>query len=77
MRVVLRLIAFAMSFGFIIFVAFGEILNLLVSVLMPSVIGMVFIAIGGQLIVQTLRPDKKDLSNPNWKVAASIRRAIR
>eukprot|EP00578_Thalassiosira_sp_NH16_P011229 CAMPEP_0181111324 /NCGR_PEP_ID=MMETSP1071-20121207/19209_1 /TAXON_ID=35127 /ORGANISM="Thalassiosira sp., Strain NH16" /LENGTH=375 /DNA_ID=CAMNT_0023195199 /DNA_START=185 /DNA_END=1312 /DNA_ORIENTATION=- len=77
LRYALRTIAFIMSFGFIIWVSLGGILNLLVSALMPSVVGMIFIAIGGHLIVKTLCPDVKDVRNSNWKVAASIRRAVK
>ena len=43
---------------------------------MPSVVGMLFVGIGGRLIVSTLCPDKNDISNPNWAVATSIRRAV-
>jgi len=77
LRWILRLVAFIMSFGFILFVAFGGMMNLLVSALAPSVVGLFFVAIAGYLITKTLCPSKKDTANPNWKVAAAIRRGVK
>ena len=77
LRYTLRLIAFTMSWGFLIWISFGGVLHLMVAALMPSVAGMIFIAIAGRLIIKTLCPDNKDVANPNWKVAAAIRRAVK
>lgn len=75
-RLCLRAIAFILSFGIVIWVALGGILNLLMSALMPSCVGLVFIAIAGFLIMKTLSPKKADTANPNWKVLASIKRSV-
>ena len=77
LRWILRLVAFIMSFGFILFVAFGGMMNLLVSALAPSVVGLFFVAIAGYLITKTLCPNKEEKENPNWKVAAAIRRGVK
>lgn len=77
LRWILRLVAFIMSFGFILFVAFGGMMNLLVSALAPSIVGLFFVAIAGYLITKTLCPSKADTANPNWKVAAAIRRGVK
>ena len=73
----LRTAAFIMSFGFLIWVSTGNLLSILYSALMPSVLGFVMIIIAGNLIIKTLCGDKKDVANPNWKVAESIRRAVK
>jgi hypothetical protein len=70
------LIAFTISFGFLMFIAFGGMMSLLTSALAPSVAAIVFISIAGHLISKTLCPNKKDTANPNWKVAAAIRRGV-
>jgi len=77
LRWFLRLLAFTMSFGFLIWTLTGNALNLLISAFMPSVIGMVFVSIGGKLITKTLCSSKKDTTNPNWRVAEAIRRAVK
>ena len=77
LRWFLRIIAFTMSFGFLIWTLTGNALNLLISAFMPSVIGMVFVSIGGKLITKTLCSSKKDTANPNWRVAEAIRRAVK
>ena len=77
LRVGLRTVAFLMTFGYMIWIGLGGLINMLVSALMPEIVGMIFIAIGGKLITKTLCPDKKDVANPNWKVAEAIRRAVK
>ncbi|KAL7435088.1 hypothetical protein ACHAXH_002483, partial [Discostella pseudostelligera] len=76
LRVFIRCISFALSFGIVIWVGLGGILNLLQSALVPTCIGLVFISIAGFLIIKTLSPKKVDTSNPNWKVLASIKRSV-
>lgn len=41
----------------------------------PITVG-IFIQVAGYLITKSLCPDKHDVSNPNWKVAESIRRGV-
>ena len=77
LRWTLRTVAFLISFGFLLFVAFGGIMDLLFSALFPPIIGMIFVTIAGYLITKTLCPNKKDTANPNWKVAAAIRRGVK
>ena len=77
LRYALRTAAFIMSFGFVIWTSMGGILDLLISALMPSVMGIIFLSIAGYLITKTLCPDNKDVANPNWKVSAAIRRAVK
>mmetsp|Transcript_23657 Transcript_23657/g.37090 ORF Transcript_23657/g.37090 Transcript_23657/m.37090 type:complete len:329 (+) Transcript_23657:79-1065(+) len=77
LRWILRIIAFILSFGFLLFVMTGGMMNLLVSALAPSVIGFFFVAIAGYLITKTLCPNKKDTANPNWKVASAISRGVK
>eukprot|EP00970_Alexandrium_tamarense_P009810 scaffold1961_cov219-Alexandrium_tamarense.AAC.18 len=77
LRIFLRLVAFTISWGFLLWVSLGGTLHLLVSALMPSVVGIIFIVVASNVIIRTLCPDKKDQSNPNWKVAEAIRRAVK
>lgn len=73
----LRSVALALTLTFFFMAKSGGILNLLISALGPSVVGMIFVTIGGRLIARTLCPDKKDVANPNWKIAEAIRRAVK
>lgn len=77
LRVFLRLIAFIMSVGFTWWVSKGGLIVLMTTALMPVFAGGFANLIGGYLITKTLCPDKKDVANPNWKVAEAIRRAVR
>ena len=75
LRAILRLLAaFEICMGYIINMG-NSLFALLVQAIGPSVVGFILIGIGGRLIVKTICPDRKDISNPNWKVAESIRRA--
>jgi hypothetical protein len=76
LRIIIRCVAFGLSYGMVIWVGLGGILNLLQTALMPTCIGMVFISVAGFLIMKTLSPKKVDTSNPNWKVLASIKRSV-
>ena len=76
LKIFIRCVSFALSFGIVIWVGLGGILNLLQSALVPTCIGLGFISIAGFLIIKTLSPKKVDTSNPNWKVLASIKRAV-
>ena len=73
----LRAVALGLTLAFYFMAKSGGMLNLLISALGPSVAGMIFVTIGGRLIVRTLCPDHKDVANPNWKVAEAIRRAVK
>lgn len=76
-RWVLRVMALFLSVGAILYTASGGLLGLLWGNFGPSIVGCVFVLIGGNLIVHTLCPDKNDVANPNWKVAEAIRRAVK
>ena len=78
LRYVLRFFAFSQALFFMVFNNYlsGSLIGYLVTAVMPSVNGMIFVGIGGKLILRTLCPDKKDVSNPNYKVAQSITRAV-
>lgn len=76
LRIFIRCVSFVLSYGIVIWVGLGGILNLLQSALVPTCIGLGFISIAGALIIKTLSPKKVDTSNPNWKVLSSIKRAV-
>mmetsp|Transcript_7803 Transcript_7803/g.16922 ORF Transcript_7803/g.16922 Transcript_7803/m.16922 type:complete len:409 (+) Transcript_7803:110-1336(+) len=76
LRYFLRFIAFGQTIVFAILQGQSSLLATYISALAPSVTGGLFIAVGGKIILKTICPDKKDVSNPNFKVAQAIRRAV-
>ena len=55
----------------------GTILGMFIATMAPNVIAIIVLSIGGPLILKTLCPDKKDVANPNWKIAEAIRRSVK
>ena len=78
LRILCRIISLFLTFGFqYVGIASGTILGLFIAAMLPNVCGIVALSIGSPLILKTLCPDKKDVSNPNWKIAEAIRRAVK
>jgi len=78
LRIFLRLLGFIMSIVFGLWMMLsGSWLSMVAGGLMPIFFGFFANVIGGHLITKTLCPDKKDVANPNWKVAEAIRRAVK
>jgi len=78
LRYFLRLMALIMTAGFMLYTISQtpSVFSFLVIALSPTIFGGAATQIGGYLIVKTLCPDKKDVANPNWKVAQAIRRSV-
>ena len=76
-RYALRFIALAVVVAYIFCVRSGNVVLLIMGAGMPSIIGMIFIAIAGKTILKVMCPDKKDVTNPNFKMAQAIRRAVK
>ena len=78
LRIICRCISLFLVFGFqFVGIASGTILGLFIAAMAPNVIAIIVLSIGGPLILKTLCPDKKDVANPNWKIAEAIRRSVK
>jgi hypothetical protein len=73
----LRLIAVVMFVFCYCAARFGGINGLITSQMISPILGSITSVVGGYLITKTLCPNKKDVANPNWMIASSIRRAVR
>ena len=82
LRYGLRILAIILSVGVCIWIvmsmfsASGYIALFMGAMVAPAVGGVV-VAVGGHLITKSLCPDRKDVANPNWKVAEAIRRGVK
>lgn len=76
LRYGMRIIGLLFSFGLLIYISMGAYVNLFFGSFGPPCIAIIFVSIGGHLITKTLCPDRKDVANPNWKVAEAIRRGV-
>ena len=77
MRWSFRLIAVAVAIFCYFAARFGGIVGTLTTQMLSPIIGSITSVIGGYLITKTLCPNNKDVANPNWMIASSIRRAVR
>lgn len=74
LRYALRVFGLSFSFGLAIYSLFGAYVNMFIASLLPPLLDVSIVWIGSHLITKTLCPDRKDVSNPNWKVSEAIRR---
>jgi len=72
----MRLIAVGVAIASYYMTRFGGIVGLLTTNMFSPILGGIFTLIGGNLIIKVLCPNNKDVANPNWIIASSIRRAV-
>ena len=73
LRIVTRLLSAVVIIIFFWLTGLGTQWGMIGTLIIPPVIGGIYVFVGSKLIVKTLCPDRKDTANPNWKVTEAIR----
>jgi hypothetical protein len=72
----LRFVAVCVALFCFFWPRYGGATGMLTSQMVSPILGGIVTVIGGYLITKTLCPNNKDVANPNWMIASSIRRAV-